>query len=98
MTDDTRRTSPPRLSTAGAAALYIGALLGPSLLLLPGLAAREAGPASVLVWLGLLVLSGLIASSSPASVRGPAPLPASPDTPPPGSARAPGRPPPGASW
>ncbi|MFE7675529.1 APC family permease [Streptomyces albidoflavus] len=61
MTDDTRRTSPPRLSTAGAAALYIGAPLGPSLLLLPGLAAREAGPASVLVWLGLLVLSGLIA-------------------------------------
>ncbi|MGW4377362.1 APC family permease [Streptomyces albidoflavus] len=61
MTDDTRRTSPPRLSTAGAAALYIGALLGPSLLLLPGLAAREAGPASVLVWLGLLLLSGLIA-------------------------------------
>lgn len=58
---DTRRTAPPRLSTAGAAALYIGALLGPSLLLLPGLAAREAGPASVLVWLGLLVLSGLIA-------------------------------------
>ncbi|MET7510142.1 APC family permease [Streptomyces albidoflavus] len=61
MTDNTRRTSPPRLSTAGAAALYIGALLGPSLLLLPGLAAREAGPASVLVWLGLLLLSGLIA-------------------------------------
>ncbi|MFE1147905.1 APC family permease [Streptomyces albidoflavus] len=58
---DTRHASPPRLSTAGAAALYIGALLGPSLLLLPGLAAREAGPASVLVWLGLLVLSGLIA-------------------------------------
>ncbi|KLJ04600.1 APC family permease [Streptomyces sp. KE1] len=58
---DTRHASPPRLSTAGAAALYIGALLGPSLLLLPGLAAREAGPASVLVWLGLLFLSGLIA-------------------------------------
>ncbi|WP_244305583.1 hypothetical protein [Kitasatospora cheerisanensis] len=49
------------LSTAGASALYIGALLGPSLLLLPGLAARAAGPASLLVWLALLVLSGLIA-------------------------------------
>ncbi|MFD8478267.1 APC family permease [Kitasatospora sp. NPDC059673] len=49
------------LSTAGASALYIGALLGPSLLLLPALAARAAGPASLLVWLALLVLSGLIA-------------------------------------
>ncbi|MGW4816468.1 APC family permease [Kitasatospora cineracea] len=50
-----------RLSTAGASALYIGALLGPSLLLLPGLAARAAGPASLLTWLALLALSGLIA-------------------------------------
>jgi amino acid efflux transporter len=32
------------------------------LLLLPGLAAAEAGPASILAWLGLLVLSGLFAS------------------------------------
>ncbi|MFJ1755172.1 amino acid permease [Kitasatospora sp. NPDC088134] len=50
------------LSTAGASALYIGALLGPSLLLLPGLAARAAGPASLLAWLALLGLSGLIAA------------------------------------
>ncbi|RAJ46894.1 amino acid efflux transporter [Kitasatospora sp. SolWspMP-SS2h] len=50
------------LSTAGASALYIGALLGPSLLLLPGLAARAAGPASLVAWLGLLALSGLIAT------------------------------------
>ncbi|MEU9023474.1 APC family permease [Actinomadura sp. NPDC048394] len=49
------------LSTVGATALYVGALLGPSLLLLPGLAARAAGPASLLAWVGLLVLSGLIA-------------------------------------
>ncbi|MBO2460183.1 APC family permease [Actinomadura violacea] len=49
------------LSTLGATALYVGALLGPSLLLLPGLAARAAGPASLLAWGGLLVLSGLIA-------------------------------------
>lgn len=49
------------LSTMGATALYVGALLGPSLLLLPGLAARAAGPASLLAWAGLLVLSGLIA-------------------------------------
>ncbi|WP_259464873.1 amino acid permease [Streptomyces sp. TLI_171] len=49
------------MSTAGASALYIGALLGPSLLLLPGLAARAAGPASLLAWLALLGLSGLLA-------------------------------------
>ena len=36
--------------------------LGPGLLLLPGLAAAEAGPASVLAWLALLGLSGLFAA------------------------------------
>jgi amino acid efflux transporter len=49
------------LSTGRAAALYIGALLGPSLLLMPGLAASIAGPASILAWIGLLVVSGLFA-------------------------------------
>jgi amino acid efflux transporter len=49
------------LSTLRGAALYIGALLGPGLLLLPGLAAAEAGPASVLAWIGLLLLSALFA-------------------------------------
>jgi amino acid efflux transporter len=49
------------LTTTRGAALYIGALLGPGLLLLPGLAAAEAGPASVLAWAGLLILSGLFA-------------------------------------
>jgi amino acid efflux transporter len=52
---------PAGLTTARGAALYIGALLGPGLLLLPGLAAAEAGPASVLAWAGLLILSGLFA-------------------------------------
>jgi amino acid efflux transporter len=51
----------PALSTTRGAALYIGALLGPSLLLLPGLAASLAGPASILAWVGLLVVSGLLA-------------------------------------
>jgi amino acid efflux transporter len=54
-------TTTPQLSTTRGAALYIGALLGPSLLLLPGLAAALAGPASILAWLGLLVVSGLLA-------------------------------------
>ena len=68
MTQATPRRSPGTI-TAGAplttgrgAALYIGALFGPGLLLLPGLAAAEAGPASVLAWAGLLVLSGLFAA------------------------------------
>lgn len=52
----------PNLTTARGAALYIGALLGPGLLLMPGLAAAEAGPASILAWLGLLGLSGLFAA------------------------------------
>ncbi|RKT85715.1 amino acid efflux transporter [Saccharopolyspora antimicrobica] len=49
------------MSSARGAALYIGALLGPSLLLLPGLAAALAGPASIVAWSGLLILSGLLA-------------------------------------
>ena len=56
-----RPPAAPQLSTLSGAALYIGALLGPGLLLLPGLAAAEAGPASVLAWIGLLLLSGLFA-------------------------------------
>jgi amino acid efflux transporter len=55
-------SSPADLTTTRGAALYIGALLGPGLLLLPGLAAAQAGPASVLAWAGLLVLSGLFAT------------------------------------
>ena len=50
------------LTIPRGAALYIGAILGPGLLLLPGLAAAEAGPASILAWLGLLGLSALFAA------------------------------------
>ncbi|MCW2929092.1 MAG: amino acid transporter [Actinomycetia bacterium] len=57
----TRPAVAAQLSTLRGAALYIGALLGPGLLLLPGLAAAEAGPASVLAWTGLLLLSALFA-------------------------------------
>ena len=42
-------------------ALYVGALFGPGLLMLPGLAAKIAGPASVLAWVGLLAVSALFA-------------------------------------
>jgi amino acid efflux transporter len=54
-------TSIANLSTARASALYVGALLGPSLLLLPGLAAELAGPASILAWLVLLTVSAMLA-------------------------------------
>ena len=54
-------TRTANLSTARASALYVGALLGPSLLLLPGLAASLAGPASILAWLLLLTVSAMLA-------------------------------------
>jgi amino acid efflux transporter len=37
--------------------MYVGAVLGPGVLFLPSLAARVAGPASVLAWAALLALS-----------------------------------------
>jgi amino acid efflux transporter len=49
------------LSVPRATALYIGALLGPGLLLLPGLAAEQAGPASIVAWVALLGLSAILA-------------------------------------
>jgi amino acid efflux transporter len=49
------------LSVPRGIALYVGALLGPGLLMLPGLAAETAGPASVLAWAGLLAISALFA-------------------------------------
>jgi amino acid efflux transporter len=53
---------PTQLNTVRGTALYVGAILGPGLLLLPGLAAAEAGPASILAWVALLLLSGLFAT------------------------------------
>jgi len=58
-------TSPARtlpLSVPRASALYIGALFGPGLLLLPGLAAQQAGPASIIAWVALLGLSASFAT------------------------------------
>ena len=49
------------LSTRSATALYVGAVLGPGVLLVPALAAEAAGPASVLAWAGLLALSAPLA-------------------------------------
>lgn len=50
------------LTVTRGTALYVGALLGPGLMVLPGLAAQLAGPASILAWVGLLGLSGLLAA------------------------------------
>ena len=49
------------LSTRTAIALYVGAVLGPGVLILPALAAEAAGPASVLAWVALLALSAPLA-------------------------------------
>jgi amino acid efflux transporter len=49
------------LSTRSGTALYVGAVLGPGVLLIPALAAEAAGPASVLAWVGLLALSAPLA-------------------------------------
>jgi amino acid efflux transporter len=51
------------LTATRGAALYVGALLGPGLLLVPALAAQAAGPASILAWAALLLLSAPIAVS-----------------------------------
>src|SRR6266576_2794806 len=49
------------LTVPRGAALYVGALVGPGLLLVPALAAKGAGPASIVAWAGLLVLSAPLA-------------------------------------
>ncbi len=38
-------------------ALYVGAILGPGLLVLPSVAAETAGPASLIAWFALIALS-----------------------------------------
>jgi amino acid efflux transporter len=53
----TVKQDPSGLSTPAATALYVGAVLGPAVLLLPALAAHQAGPASLVAWVGLLILS-----------------------------------------
>jgi amino acid efflux transporter len=45
------------LTVTRGAALYLGALIGPGVLLVPALAVQAAGPASILSWAALLVLS-----------------------------------------
>ena len=49
------------LGITRGAALYVGALIGPGILLVPALAAEAAGPASIVAWSALLVLSAPLA-------------------------------------
>src|SRR3954453_13158531 len=49
------------LGVMRGAALYVGALIGPGVLLVPALAVQAAGPASLVAWGGLLVLSAPLA-------------------------------------
>jgi len=51
------------LGVVRGAALYVGALIGPGVLLVPALAAQAAGPASILAWATLLVLSAPLATT-----------------------------------
>lgn len=52
-----------QLSVTSATVLYIGAVLGPALLIAPGLAVLVAGPASVLAWAVLVVISAPLAAT-----------------------------------
>ena len=50
-----------RLGLWQGVALYVGAVLGTGILVLPAIAAETAGPASVVAWLGLVLLSAPLA-------------------------------------
>ena len=54
-------TRSAQLGVIRGAALYVGALLGPGLLLVPALGVQAAGPASIIAWAGLLILSAPLA-------------------------------------
>jgi amino acid efflux transporter len=55
------KDEPRALGVTRGAALYVGALIGPGVLLVPALAAQAAGAASIVDWGGLLVLSAPLA-------------------------------------
>jgi amino acid efflux transporter len=51
------------LGVSHGAALYVGSLVGPGVLLVPALALQVAGPASLIAWAALLVLSAPLATT-----------------------------------
>ncbi|MES4906993.1 MULTISPECIES: amino acid permease [unclassified Streptomyces] len=52
-----------RLTALQGTALYVGAVLGTGVIALPALAAETAGPASLLAWLALVVVSAPLAAT-----------------------------------
>src|SRR5262245_25014123 len=52
-----------QLTVVQGTAMYIGAVLGTGVIALPALAAEVAGPASLVAWLGLIVLSAPLAAT-----------------------------------
>ncbi|GAA2822936.1 amino acid permease [Kribbella solani] len=52
-----------RLSLGQGTALYVGAVLATGVIALPALAAEVAGPASLLAWLGLAIVSAPLAAT-----------------------------------
>src|SRR5262249_23529743 len=63
MPDATQPGQLHRLGVICGSALYVGALIGPGLLLVPALGVQAAGPASILAWGALLVLSAPLAAT-----------------------------------
>src|SRR5262249_13352785 len=63
MPDATQPGQLHRLGVIRGSALYVGALIGPGLLLVPALGVQAAGPASILAWGALLVLSAPLAAT-----------------------------------
>ncbi|HVW90799.1 MAG TPA: amino acid permease [Gaiellaceae bacterium] len=57
----TEHSSQPSLGVTRGAALYVGALIGPGVLLVPALAVQAAGAASIVAWIALLLLSAPLA-------------------------------------
>ncbi|MFH8344257.1 APC family permease [Streptomyces sp. NPDC018045] len=52
-----------RLTAGQGTALYVGAVLGTGVIALPALAAEVAGPASLLAWIAMVVISAPLAAS-----------------------------------
>ncbi|HKA49687.1 MAG TPA: amino acid permease [Candidatus Dormibacteraeota bacterium] len=63
MPNETRPGRRHRLGVVRGSALYVGALIGPGLLLVPALGVQAAGPASILAWGALLLLSAPLAAT-----------------------------------
>lgn len=57
MSDPPLGSGAHRLGSVQGCALYVGAVLGTGVIALPALAVKAAGPASLIAWIGLVVLS-----------------------------------------